>query len=192
MDIMTRFLKDMECHDMWTDFNIDTNSIVFDLGGHVGRWTNLMYDKYKCTIHTFEPVKQFFDEIVKTTHNIDKIHPYMFGLGDRNIEFDIYVDGDATTQYNYKNTNTIQSAQLKSFTEFCQSNNITHIDVIKINIEGGEYDLLDYLISSNEIVKIDSLVIQFHKFVDNANQRRNAIINKLENTHSCTFSYEFI
>ena len=46
--------------------------------------------------------------------------------------------------------------------------NIEYIDFLKLNIEGSEYELLENLISSNNLDKIKYLQIQFHENVNNA------------------------
>ena len=40
---------------------------------------------------------------------------------------------------------------------------INKIALIKINIEGGEYELLDRLIETNLIEKIEDIQVQFHE-----------------------------
>ena len=39
------------------------------------------------------------------------------------------------------------------------------IDLLKINIEGGEYEVLENLIENDLIKNIDNIQIQFHDFV---------------------------
>lgn len=71
-------------------------------------------------------------------------------------------------------------------------NNIKHIDLIKINIEGGEYDLLEHLLDANFVEQIENLQIQFHDFVENASARMKKIQNRLEKTHYLTYHYPFV
>ena len=63
---------------------------------------------------------------------------------------------------------------------------------MKINIEGGEYDLLDRLITTGLVGKIDNIQVQFHEFVPNAKERMQNIQKKLSKTHTPTYQYEFI
>ena len=42
---------------------------------------------------------------------------------------------------------------------------------MKINIEGGEYELLERLIAADLIRKIDDIQVQFHNFVPDAAAR---------------------
>ena len=64
--------------------------------------------------------------------------------------------------------------------------------MIKVNIEGGEYDLLEFLIDSNYIEIIDNIQVQFHDFIPDAEERMKNIHKKLEKTHFLTWQYPFV
>jgi len=70
--------------------------------------------------------------------------------------------------------------------------NFETIDFVKMNIEGSEYELLEEIIESGNILKITHLQIQFHNFVENATERRKNIRNKLKKTHVNIFNFPFI
>ena len=61
-----------------------------------------------------------------------------------------------------------------------------------ISIEGGEYDLVKYIIDNNWMNRIDDLQIQFHSFVDDSINKRNEIRKSLSKTHELTYDYEFV
>lgn len=63
---------------------------------------------------------------------------------------------------------------------------------MKINIEGGEYNLVKKLIDSDLIEKIKYLQIQFHNFVENSEQKRQNLRFKLTRTHIEMWNYEFV
>ena len=46
-------------------FNYDLNeeSVVFDLGGYEGQWASDLFGRYQCTIFVFEPVSSFANRI---------------------------------------------------------------------------------------------------------------------------------
>ena len=67
-----------------------------------------------------------------------------------------------------------------------------HIDLMKVNIEGGEYDLLEHLVETAVISKIANLQVQFHDFVPNAEARMAAIQACLRQTHVLTYQFPFI
>jgi hypothetical protein len=76
--------------------------------------------------------------------------------------------------------------------DFIKSEEIKNIDLIKINIEGGEYDLLDFILENNLQTQINNFQIQFHKMFDDCEIRRNNIREKLSETHTLTYDYTFV
>ena len=64
---------------------------------------------------------------------------------------------------------------------------------MKINIEGGEYELLASLLAQPEIVKkIHYFQIQFHDFVPDAQAMKSDIRRKLSETHKLMWDFPFI
>jgi len=59
-------------------------------------------------------------------------------------------------------------------------------------IEGGEYDLLEHLIKTKYIKRIKNLQVQFHDFVDQAQERMDNIQKELSKTHQLTYQYLFV
>ena len=67
------------------------------------------------------------------------------------------------------------------------------VDLIKINIEGGEYEVLESLIADNKLSMFKNLQIQFHDFIiENAKERMSKIQQELAKTHVLTYQYEFV
>jgi hypothetical protein len=85
-----------------------------------------------------------------------------------------------------------EEIQLKNVVEFIKENSVLHIDLIKINIEGAEYDLLDQLLESELHEIITNIQIQFHDFIPFAETRRDAIREKLARTHELCWDYPFV
>jgi FkbM family methyltransferase len=172
------------------DYDLSGNSIVFDLGGYKGDWTSDIYSRYCCHIHVFEPVKLYADNIKKRFAKNCKITVYNFGLSEESREDSIYVDNSSSTIF--KKTAHNQKIVLVKFIEFIEKNHISFIDLIKINIEGGEYELLEHLISTGYISKIKNLQIQFHDYFDDSEKRMRSIQDKLRKTHRLTYQFLFV
>lgn len=66
------------------------------------------------------------------------------------------------------------------------------IDLAKINIEGGEYDLLPALARAGQLGRFDLLQIQFHLYDKQQIAERDAIRTDLGKTHTCDWSYDFV
>jgi hypothetical protein len=80
-----------------------------------------------------------------------------------------------------------------NISDFVKDENIEKIDLIKINIEGEEYPLLEWMLTSDDLVRFDNFLIQFHTFVDNFANRRLYIQEELhkKNYHQI-FNFEMV
>lgn len=172
-------------------YPLDKNSIVFDVGGYKGEFAEDIYDRYGCSIYVFEPVKDFYNEIIEKFIGNSKVHVYDFGLADEDSVLEICLADDGSSIYDDKN-DKYEQIYLKSFLSFCKENHIEHIDLLKINIEGGEFPLLFALLDSPILSKIKNLQIQFHLFVNDAEEMRDEIRSRLIKTHHITYDYYFI
>jgi hypothetical protein len=97
-------------------------------------------------------------------------------------------DGSSTI----KNIGTKIEIELIDIVEYIKKNNIRKIDLIKINIEGGEYALLNRLIDTNYIKNTENILIQFHNFFPEARNKMLSLHKKSSTTHSPIYQYEFI
>lgn len=166
------------------------DSIVFDLGGYMGDWSKEIYKRYKCNIHIFEPVSKFYLHI-KENLKSGKICINQFGLAERTYETDIFISNEASSLYNNYSKQK-ENIQLIDFMEYINERQINKIDLLKINIEGAEYDLLEYIIQNNYVLKIKNIQVQFHDFFPDSEKRMKHIQSELNKTHKLTYQYPFI
>ncbi len=172
------------------DYDLKETSIVFDLGGFEGQWASDIFAKYLCKVYVFEPYLPFYENIKRRFALNEKIQVFSFGLAAATIESKISFNGDNTSSHINKEANV--GINLVSFTEFIESNNLQSIDLIKINIEGAEYDLLEYLLENGQIERFKNIQVQFHDFVPNASQRVLKIRTQLQLTHRPTYLFDFV
>lgn len=176
------------------EYKLDKDSIVFDLGGYVGDWTDKIHKRYGCNIYVFEPVKDFFYKIAARFIGNKQIFVYQFGLGNstKNEIINLLDDGSSTIREGLATNQKTEEIVIKKASDFFIENNIKTIDLMKINIEGGEYDLLDHLIESGFIKNILNIQVQFHNFFPDAEKRMVGIQEKFSKTHKKTYSYRFV
>lgn len=172
------------------EYDLNSDSIVFDLGGYEGQWASDIYSKYNCNIYIFEPVVEYANQISKRFENNKKIKVFAYGLSDNNSKAKISLLADSSSLF--KTDNNSQEIELISFLDFVSENKIINIDLIKINIEGGEFPLLESIVNSDYVNKINNYQIQFHDFVEDADKRMKAIQTNLSRTHKLTYQVEFI
>ncbi|TYQ26999.1 FkbM family methyltransferase [Pseudanabaena sp. UWO311] len=172
------------------EYDLSDDSIVFDIGGYEGQWSSDIFSMYCCSIYIFEPVETFAYNIKKRFAKNKKIHVYQHGLASITQSEEISVDGDSSSIF--KDNTSSEKIYLVKAIDFIKENNISQIDLMKINIEGGEYDLLLHLLDSGFIENIDNIQVQFHDFFPDAEERMSDIQKKLEKTHLLTYQYPFV
>ncbi len=170
-------------------YPLTKQSVVYDMGGYEGEWTTKINDLYECRIEVFEPVKKFAEALEKKFKHRPNVQVHAFGLaGSARTE---KINLDLASSSTYKKGGQTEAVKLIRAADFIQENTKT-IDLIKINIEGGEYELLDHLIKTGLITQIKELQLQFHVFVPKARPERLRIQQLLSKTHTMTYNYPFI
>ena len=64
MNEVAKFLAEKGDDTLRLNYNLDKDSIVIDAGGYKGWFAENIYNKYKCNVYVFEPVKEYYDLIV--------------------------------------------------------------------------------------------------------------------------------
>jgi FkbM family methyltransferase len=172
------------------NYDLNDKSIVFDLGGYEGQWTSDIFSMYCCYIHVFEPVEKFATHIEKRFSKNTKIFVHKFGLSSLKQRMPISLDADSSSTF--KSKDSTEEIYLIKAIDFIKDHKIEHIDLMKINIEGGEYDLLEHLLDSGFIQNIYNIQVQFHDFMPDAEQRMKKVQQDLSETHSLTYHYPFV
>ena len=173
------------------EYDLDENSIVLDLGGYKGEFASDIYCKYSPTIYVFEPIKSFYEIIKNKFSNTNKVKSFHYGLAGKDQEMKISLTDNSSSVY--IQSEATETIQLKSIVDFIKYHNIQKVDLIKINIEGGEYEVLESLIENNMLTVFKNIQVQFHDFiVQNAKERMTNIQNNLAKTHELTYQFEFV
>jgi FkbM family methyltransferase len=171
-------------------YDLNANSIVFDLGGYQGEWTNEIFVRFQPYIYIFEPVAEYAQALKNKYQWNQKIKVFDFGLSKFSKDEIIFENNNSSSAF--IKDGKPQNIHLEASDSFLNRNNIQRIDLMKINIEGGEYDLLENLISTEDIKKINNIQVQFHDFVPNAKERMSNIQENLKKTHHPTYQFEFV
>lgn len=191
MPVIKRWFAEKCDATLRLDYPLTANSIVLDVGGYEGNWAAQIHERYGCTIHVFEPVPAFADNIAARFHGNPKIIVHRFGLSDRTGSSVISLDHDSTSVHKSKGTPC--TIALKSAADAFPTLGLAgNIDLIKINIEGCEYELLAHLADTGLVRQLRDIQVQFHDFVPNAPQRMLAIQKTLARTHELTWQYRFV
>ena len=189
---VSRWFEDKGDETLRLDYPLTAESIVFDVGGYSGDFAAELSERFGCKIYIFEPVPEFYQRCVNRFENNKKITCFNYGLSSANGFLDIGLAENASSFSSPHATGETQKVQIRSIVECIKELNINKIDLMKINIEGGEFDVLPAIIRSEDIAKVHYLQVQFHNFISNANALRTDIRNQLAYTHTEMWSYEFV
>jgi len=169
--------------------NLNSESVVFDLGGYQGQWASDIYAQYLTKIYVFEPHPVYTKNIKKRFQKNKNIQVFDYGLGAKDEQMMLSTDEESSSVF-AEGKNQV-AIQIKTAATFMQNYQIDKIDLMKINIEGGEYQLLDHLISTGLIKNIKDIQIQFHHFVPDAENLMADLHKRLAKTHETTYFYKF-
>ncbi len=172
------------------NYKLDKESFVIDLGGYEGEWSADIFCKYGSNIYVFEPNKDFYNNIVERFRNNEKIKVLNFGLASNDRIEKLYLNDNSSTLFS-EGLN-FSEIQLKNVVDFFNSEKIEIVDLIKINIEGGEFEFLENIIKSELVMKFDNIQVQFHDFVPNSDIRMSEIQKELSKTHYLTYQFEYV
>ncbi len=187
-----RFLWNIRSGDehLSLDYPLNINSTAMVVGAFEGNYLEKLDKKFSCKIFAFEPVEKYYNILEKKFLNSNNITLLNLGLSNKSETVNIFVDKESSSVF--KETNSGLLVDMISVSDFFRIYQIRSIDLIYMNIEGGEYAVLDELIGTGLISKIKYLQIQFHKVDKNSKNQRNIIRKKLSHTHRQAFNFPFI
>lgn len=172
------------------DYALAPEDVVLDVGGFEGQWASDIFGRYLCRIHVFEPIPEFADFIEQRFARNPAIRLHRVALGAQDHVLQFTVDGDASSAH--AGSGQVVQVPVKGFSGWMETAGLQDIALMKINIEGGEYDLIEHMIATGLIGRVRDLQVQFHDFVPDAERRMAAIQEKLLATHQPQWQYPFV
>jgi FkbM family methyltransferase len=191
---LKRWFKNRGDETLRLDYpELNENSVVFDLGGYKGDFAQAINEKYGCTVYLFEPHPNFYESCVKRFEANHKVISLNYGLSDKDGRFILSdnVNGSSFSNLNHQDKNGIL-CEVKEIFQTLDILSVSEIDLMKINIEGGEYSVLLHMINEGKLSLVTNYQIQFHNFVSDARYLRNKITEALTKTHKRTWCYTFV
>jgi len=173
------------------DCPLDSSSIVFDMGGYEGSWAAEIFSRYACRVEIFEPAPAFAEKIKIRFAKNPNLHVHTCGLAGRTRTEHLSLSSDASSVFIKPDGATVP-IELVDAMDWFDRNTTPRVDFMKINIEGGEYELLERLIETGLISRVIHLHIQFHDIAPESESRMKAIRSKLALTHDALFHYTFV
>ena len=127
---------------------------IFDVGSNKGQFLQLILENIRdseFSVHCFEPGHETFKYLVESTTKDARIKLNNVGLGKEEGEAVLHYDNAGSglaslTKRKLDHFNIdfskAEKVQLKTIDNYCEENSISHIHLLKIDIEGHEIDAL--------------------------------------------------
>jgi len=170
------------------DYNLTENSVVFDVGGYLGNWSEKIIEKYNCFVYIFEPVEEYYHIINEKFKDNKKVKIYNFGFSDESNLANMSKLGEGSSQY--LSSDQIENVDMTTLSSFFTNNDVPRIDLLKLNIEGDEYKVLNDIITNKLLPYIDDIQIQWHDFKLEWEEQKKSIIKELKKLFILTYSFD--
>ena len=188
--VVRKWKNDRGDQTLRLNYSLDANSVVMDMGVYRGDWAHEIHQRYGSQIHVFEPVMSFADAIKTRFSGNAAIHVHACGLASRTRTETIELSADASSMYSGGGEK--QSIQLIEACAWMYAQRVLRVDLMKINIEGGEYELLEHMLDRDLVSRVDNIQVQFHDIASDSEARMDSILKRLAETHGPTYQYRLV
>ena len=143
-------------------YPLSGGGIILDAGAFHGVYASWCRERWpRCRVISFEPASAFFKD-AQDRHKSDvavEVHNYGLGAKTRPVPF--VVRGDSTSAF-LPLDGEVETVTIRDIAEVWEELKLDHVELLKLNIEGGEYEVLPRLIETGLVKRIRFLQIQFH------------------------------
>lgn len=166
---------------------LDENAIVYSFGiGEDVSFDQCLIEKHQCKIFGFDPTPKSIEWI--RSHDIAlsgnfKFFAYGVSIRSGIVDFFLpknrnHVSGSSIHQNNVDDNQRIE-VEMKTVSDIARTLGHKKIDVVKMDIEGAEYEVIDGLLDSG--IPIRQLAIEFHdRFFPDGRLRTIKAIERLK------------
>jgi FkbM family methyltransferase len=157
---------------------LSDQSIVLDLGANVGGFAHQAIACFECRVLALEPEQSNFEAIP----DHPKLHKLQGAVGGTCGRFAVRISSDPTghrlnaVSEVDAGVATEQVVAMHDFPSLIALTSTRRIDLMKIDVEGCEWDWLD-TISDQELLAIGQLTIEFHDFVPEYRESNRTWLN---------------
>ncbi len=175
---------------------INANDVILDVGGYTGEWAAQMRSHYDAFLHIFEPNPEAFDVLCRKFSNDENVALHPFGLAASNATSRLSIAAMGSSVYSdspaERGAGEHREVILRDVKQVFDELGLAEVALLKVNIEGGEYDLLDRLLACGLHTRCKYIRVQFHEWFGSAHRLRKRIVRELARTHDPEWSYPFV
>lgn len=186
-----RWIRHNPDDDLRFRYDLPPRANILDVGGYAGDFAARFVKLCGANVTVFEPVLDFAVQIEKRFAGDPRVRVYAVGLSDKDevVEFDLAADASGTFGSSEGQRIQVTLWDADRFLSHCGTD---EWHLAKINIEGGEYALLNRLIDTGRIASIKYIQVQFHLHVPGARKKYRQLAKRLRKTHKLQWRYPYV
>ncbi len=157
--------------DIWIDLKNKIKipfETVFDIGANVGSFSDEILKNFPdSNIFAFEPVKSTYDKLVKNKGSYSNMSFHKLALGNTEEKMFINIYDEKDSVLNSlnplamsKESEKREEIEVQRGDDFCSRNNISHINLLKIDTEGFELNVLSGFTNMLNSKSIDLIYLE--------------------------------
>jgi FkbM family methyltransferase len=181
--------------DLRYQYPLTPDSIVIDCGGYEGNFAKIIAEKYGCRVHVYEPILEHAANILQRFENTplaNLIKVLHAGVGGTERKETFGVKGDQTgIACSGNRSEEVQIVAIDQVLGLFAGMD-RQVDLLKLNIEGMEYEVLEALLDQGLTHRFNNIQVQFHNHIPRAEQRRDYIKNLMMMNHQITWDADWI
>lgn len=173
------------------EYDIRKEEVVLDIGAYDGAFSKEMMQRYDCHVIAFEPT-----DAIDNNSTLSDLHRRHIWIEKKAAWIDhagIEMGGEHNwvSPYFFDHRKRYESLDLAAYVR--QQMAISTIALCKINIEGGEYELLKHLAREDALRHMRHLQVQFH-MIDGHDYEAEyrEVAGLLGKTHQIQWRYPFV
>jgi FkbM family methyltransferase len=143
----------------------NTGLTIVDIGANKGYFSILAAKNNLNKIFSYEPISSTYKALEENIalNKLQNIKSFKIGVGGENGTKEFYFSEDKSIVSSsvFKTGNKVEKIQCISLQDVFTSNNITSIDVLKMDCEGSEFEII-YKADKDTLAKIKSLRMEYH------------------------------
>ena len=138
---------------------LDKDAICYCVGcGEDISFDISLIDRFGCDVFAFDPTPRAIEYVKKTAGNNTQYHLFEIGLWEKEDELKFYVPKDSAhvshSLVNLQQTDDYISVKVNRLKNIMQEMGHSKIDLLKIDIEGAEYKVIESIIEDKLDIKI--------------------------------------
>ena len=164
--------------------------LVLDIGSYLGEYTEKVFKMNPgMTFWLYEPIPEYFNVCISRFKEQENVTVYQTAVSADGRKIQMQIDGLRSSQ---KLGSSPEGVTIRSIGIQKIFDSVEEIELLKMNIEGMEYECLNKLILTNSLIKAKYLLIQFHNFETDSTHKRDVLRKLIGKDFNNVYTFEWV